>query len=44
MPLRKTLSPSRVTTRSDASKRMGDPGSTSAAAIRMELLPMSMAA
>jgi hypothetical protein len=44
MPWRKTLSPSRVTTRSEASTRMPDPGSTSAAAMRIELLPMSIAA
>ncbi len=43
-PLRKTLSPRRVTSRSDASTRAGRPGTTSAASIRIELLPISIAA
>src|SRR5271169_554303 len=43
-PVRKTLSPSRVTSRSEARIRAGCPGTTSAASIRMELLPISMAA
>ena len=43
-PTRKTLSPSRVTSRSDARIRVGCPGVTSAASMRTELLPMSIAA
>ena len=43
-PPRKTLSPSRVTTRSEASTRISDPGANSAASMRMELLPISIAA
>jgi hypothetical protein len=43
-PLWNTLSPSRVTTRSEASTRSSDPGASSAASMRMELLPISIAA
>jgi hypothetical protein len=43
-PLRNTLSPNRVTSRSDARTRAGRPGTSSAASMRIELLPISMAA
>ena len=43
-PVRKTLSPSRVTSRAEARMRGGAAGVTSAASMRMELLPISIAA
>ena len=43
-PVRNTLSPRRVTSRSDARTRSGCPETTSAASMRIELLPISMAA
>ncbi len=43
-PLRKTLSPKRVTSRSEVRIRMGLPGIVSAVSMRMELLPISIAA
>ena len=39
-----TPSPKRVTCREDARVRIGEPPTTSAASIRIELLPMSIAA
>ena len=43
-PARNTLAPKRVTCRSDARMRGASPAFTSAASMRTELLPMSMAA
>ncbi|MEI9973990.1 MAG: hypothetical protein WDO73_19235 [Ignavibacteriota bacterium] len=42
--MRNTLSPNLVTSRSDASTRAGCPETTSAASMRIELLPISIAA
>ena len=44
VPARKTFSPRRVTSRSEARMRAGWPGTTSAASMRIELLPISIAA